>query len=85
MYILAIDIFSYDCLDSRTKIRRSVHTIIMEADQAEQLATDTKFLRFSASVERALRAFEVTREWHDLISALARLHKVPVKCEETIP
>lgn len=57
----------------------------MEADQAEQLATDTKFLRFSASVERALRAFEVTREWHDLISALARLHKVPVKCEETIP
>lgn len=38
--------------------------------------SDPKFQRFAVSVERALKGFEVTKEWHDLISCLARLHKV---------
>ena len=39
-------------------------------------ASDPKFQRFAASVERALKGFELSREWHDLISCLARLNKV---------
>lgn len=45
-------------------------------EEEEVVAVDPKFQRFGASLERALRTFEITREWHDLISALTRLHKV---------
>lgn len=38
--------------------------------------SDPKFQRFAASVERALKGFEVSKEWQDLISCLARLNKV---------
>ena len=46
------------------------------SSEEEIVAVDPKFQRFGASLERALRTFEITREWHDLISALTRLHKV---------
>lgn len=39
--------------------------------------TETKYKQFSAAVERALKTFEVSTEWPDLISSLARLNKVP--------
>ena len=37
---------------------------------------ETKYKQFSAAVERALKSFELSTEWHDLISSLARLNKV---------
>ena len=46
------------------------------SSEEEVVAVDPKFQRFGASLERALRTFEISREWHDLISALTRLHKV---------
>lgn len=38
--------------------------------------SDPKFQRFAATVERALKGFELSREWQDLISCLTRLNKV---------
>ncbi len=37
---------------------------------------EVKFKQFTAAVEKALRNFEGLTEWHDLISALARINKV---------
>ena len=48
----------------------------MESGSEDNLLGDPKFQRFASSIDRALKGFEVTREWHDLISCLARLHKV---------
>ena len=48
----------------------------MESGPEDNLLGDPKFQRFASSIDRALKGFEVTREWHDLISCLARLHKV---------
>ena len=45
------------------------------ADDA-QFAHDPKFRQFSTAVEKALRSFESTSEWADLISALGKLSKV---------
>jgi len=39
---------------------------------------ETKYKQFSAAVERALKSFEDSTEWPDLISSLARLNKVRV-------
>ena len=43
-----------------------------------ELLTDTKYRTYVTQVERALKAFEYTSEWADLISALGKLNKVPV-------
>lgn len=37
---------------------------------------EAKFKQFTAAVEKALKNFEGLTEWHDLISALARINKV---------
>lgn len=42
----------------------------------EDFRTQSKFKQFSSAVDRALKAFELSTEWHDLISALAKLNKV---------
>ena len=42
----------------------------------EEFRSEAKYKQFSAAVERALKGFEVSSEWHDLISSLARLNKV---------
>ena len=47
--------------------------------------SEAKFKRFSAAVERALRSFELSTEWPDLISSLARLNKVPLYCTRPSP
>ena len=39
---------------------------------------EAKYKQFSAAVERALKGFEVSSEWHDLISSLTRLNKASV-------
>ena len=46
------------------------------SEPEDSLVADPKFQRFATSIDRALKGFEVTKEWHDLISCLARLHKV---------
>lgn len=54
-------------------------TKIMADTQSEEESdyrTETKYKQFSAAVERALKSFELSTEWHDLISSLARLNKV---------
>ena len=42
----------------------------------EEFKGEAKYKQFSAAVERALKGFELSSEWHDLISSLARLNKV---------
>ena len=40
------------------------------------LADDSKYKQYTNSVEKALKSFEASNEWADLISALAKLLKV---------
>ncbi|XP_071478733.1 protein DOP1A-like [Diadema antillarum] len=47
----------------------------MTMDESELLG-DTKYRNYVTAVERALRAFEYSSEWADLISALGKLNKV---------
>ena len=51
----------------------------MSDNQSEgegDFTNETKYKQYSASVERALKSFELSTEWHDLISCLARINKV---------
>jgi len=41
-----------------------------------ELLTDSKYRAYVSQVERALKAFEYTSEWADLISSLGKLNKV---------
>ena len=41
----------------------------------EEFKNETKYKQYSAAVDRSLKAFELSSEWHDLISSLARLNK----------
>lgn len=41
-----------------------------------ELLTDSKYRSYITQVEKALRNFEYTSEWADLISALGKLNKV---------
>jgi len=43
-----------------------------------ELLTDSKYRAYVSQVERALKAFEYTSEWADLIAALGKLNKVSV-------
>ena len=42
---------------------------------AADFLSEPKYRQFSAAVERALKSFELSSEWPDLISSLARLNK----------
>ena len=57
----------------------ALHTLVMMAESSssgdDEFKAEAKYKQFSAAVERALKAFEVSSEWHDLISSLARLNK----------
>ena len=51
----------------------------MSDNQSEgegDFTNEAKYRQYSASVERALKSFELSTEWHDLISCLARINKV---------
>ena len=41
----------------------------------EEFKNETKYKQYSAAVDRSLKAFELSSEWHDLISSLAKLNK----------
>lgn len=41
-----------------------------------ELLCDSKYRAYVSQVDKALRAFEYTSEWADLISALGKLNKV---------
>lgn len=47
----------------------------MNAEELE-LLSDSKYRQFINAVEKALRSFEYSSEWADLISALGKLNKV---------
>jgi len=49
---------------------------VLNLEECELLA-DSKYRTYVSQVERALKAFEYTSEWADLISALGKLNKVP--------
>ena len=41
-----------------------------------ELRADSKYRQYTATVDKALKSFEYTSEWADLISALGKLNKV---------
>ena len=41
-----------------------------------ELLSDSKYRQFISAVEKALKGFDYTSEWADLISALGKLNKV---------
>jgi len=46
----------------------------MSTEQA--LMSDSKYRAYVSVMEKALKAFEYTHEWADLISALTKINKV---------
>lgn len=51
----------------------------MNAEEVE-LLSDSKYRNYVAAVDKALKNFEYSSEWADLISALGKLNKVMI-CE----
>ena len=45
-------------------------------EEESQLLADSKYRAYVANTEKALKGFESTSEWADLISTLAKLNKV---------
>lgn len=43
-----------------------------------ELMKDSKYRMYVAAVDKALRNFDYTSEWADLISALGKLNKVSI-------
>lgn len=54
----------------------------MNAEEVE-LLSDSKYRNYVAAVDKALKNFEYSSEWADLISALGKLNKVIVFCMST--
>lgn len=50
----------------------------MNAEEVE-LLSDSKYRNYVAAVDKALKNFEYSSEWADLISALGKLNKVSMK------
>ena len=48
----------------------------MSNSDDQKLATDPKYKQFIQSVDKALKIFESSSEWADLISCLGKLNKV---------
>lgn len=49
----------------------------MNAEEVE-LLSDSKYRNYVAAVDKALKNFEYSSEWADLISALGKLNKVMI-------
>lgn len=47
----------------------------MQAEEAE-LLQDTKYKSYISQVDKALKCFDTTSEWQDLISSLSKLNRV---------
>lgn len=52
----------------------------MNAEEVE-LLSDSKYRNYVAAVDKALKNFEYSSEWADLISALGKLNKVIMTSE----
>ena len=50
----------------------------MNAEEVE-LLSDSKYRNYVAAVDKALKNFEYSSEWADLISALGKLNKVIIR------
>lgn len=50
----------------------------MNAEEVE-LLSDSKYRNYVAAVDKALKNFEYSSEWADLISALGKLNKVKIR------
>lgn len=50
----------------------------MNAEEVE-LLSDSKYRNYVAAVDKALKNFEYSSEWADLISALGKLNKVMIR------
>lgn len=49
----------------------------MSSEEVE-LLSDSKYRHYIAAVEKALKSFDSTSEWADLISALGKLNKASI-------
>lgn len=45
--------------------------------EEQELLSDYRYRSYSSVIEKALRNFESSSEWADLISSLGKLNKVP--------
>ncbi len=52
----------------------------MSQDEINLLTNDSKYKNYSSSIEKALKNFESSSEWADLISSLGKLKKVLLAC-----
>jgi hypothetical protein len=52
-------------------------------DEEVALGNDSRYRSFIVNIERALKQFEISNEWPDLISYLARLKKVKFHNSQT--
>lgn len=53
---------------------------LMSQDEINLLTNDSKYKNYSSSIEKALKNFESSSEWADLISSLGKLKKVLLAC-----
>lgn len=53
----------------------------MDPEELE-LQNDYRYRSYAAVIEKALRNFESSSEWADLISSLGKLNKVQSECAE---
>jgi hypothetical protein len=49
---------------------------LLSHDEINLLNTDSKFRNYVSSIEKALKNFESSTEWADLIASLGKLKKV---------
>ena len=59
----------------QTSVLRAVKMSMLTVEECE-LLSDSKYRSYISQVEKALKSFEYTSEWADLISALGKLNKV---------
>lgn len=52
-------------------------------EEESRLLADSKYRSYVSNTEKALKGFESTSEWADLISTLAKLNKVSKECNNT--
>jgi hypothetical protein len=53
---------------------------LMSQDEVNLLNNDSKYKAYSSSIEKALKNFESSTEWADLIASLGKLKKVLLAC-----
>lgn len=76
---MALDVFSICCkLLFQDCVLFTCHRMNFGTNEERELFGDSKYRNYVNQVEKALKAFEFTTEWADLISALVKLNKVNI-------